>query len=107
MLPPPLPASRAGAVGGGGGWARKIQEGEVAPAGAGELPGVPGRELLLDVGGAVGQLLEPHVVLQHEVEVEQVVVRYRGAGRAGFPQLGREVPDIHLDAGAGEEVDDA
>src|SRR5438045_2916725 len=68
---------------------------------------VPAVALLLDVGDGVGQLLEPRVVLQHEVEVEQVVVRYRGARWAGFPQLGREVPDVHLDAGAGEEVDDA
>src|SRR5438105_14512020 len=45
-------------------------------------------------GGQLSQTLEPVVVLEQEVEVEQVVVAYRGAIGAGLPQLLGQGPDL-------------
>src|SRR5437764_7078590 len=53
-----------------------------------------------------GQLLEPVVLAQQQVEVEQVVGRKRGAV-AILEELGRAPPHLEAHPGRDQEVDDA
>jgi len=52
------------------------------------------------------ELLEPAVVLQQQMEVEEVVGR-EGRTDAGLVQLGRQAPHLHAHAARHEQVDDA